>query len=133
MIMTDFCPCGSQHPAVDCCEAIISGGRNAATALELMRSRYVAFTLANGNYLMRSHHSQTRRVKDRKSIEKWSQSVQWMGLVILNTEAGEISDNTGVVEFRALFLENGKIDQIHEKSLFKRENGQWVYHSGIHL
>jgi SEC-C motif-containing protein len=56
-----------------------------------------------------------------------------MGLAILNTEAGEENDETGYVEFKALFLENGTPDQIHEKSLFRRENGKWMYVSGIHL
>lgn len=98
-----------------------------------MRSRYTAFTKADGAYLMKSHHSETRPVKERKSIENWARSVQWMGLVILGTEAGEAPDNTGTVEFRALYLEGGQMQQIHEKSLFKREGGKWVYHSGIHF
>ena len=72
-------------------------------------------------------------MKERKSIERWAKSVVWMGLAILNTEAGEENDETGYVEFKALFLENGTPDQIHEKSLFRRENGKWMYVSGIHL
>ncbi|WP_372772429.1 YchJ family protein [Mangrovibacterium sp.] len=130
--MNKLCPCGSNLPAAECCAAIIIGKRTAATALELMRSRYTAFTLANGSYLMQSHHSETRPVKERRSIENWARSVQWMGLVILSTEAGEAPDQAGFVEFRALYIEGGKMQQIHEKSLFKREQGEWVYHSGIH-
>ena len=95
-----------------------------------MRSRYVAFTLANTDYLMRSHSSKTRPIKERKSIEKWARSVSWMGLTILQTEAGEATDETGFVEFKAHYLENGKLELIHEKSLFEHENGKWVYVSG---
>ncbi len=131
--MSNLCPCGSQKDKNDCCLAIISGKRDAKTASELMRSRYTAFTLADGVYLMRSHHSQTRPVREQKSIEAWAKSVQWMGLVILGTQAGEAPDHTGFVEFRALYLEGGKMQQIHEKSLFKREHGKWVYFSGTHL
>lgn len=98
-----------------------------------MRSRYTAFTLANIDYLMLSHHSSTRPEKQRKSIQKWAESVQWMGLVILGTQAGGASDDYGYVEFRALYLETGKMQQIHEKSLFKRENQKWVYVSGEHI
>lgn len=98
-----------------------------------MRSRYTAFTLADGAYLMKSHHSETRPVKERKSIEAWARSVQWMGLVMMGTSAGEARDANGTVEFRALYFEGGVVQQIHEKSLFKRENGRWVYHSGNHL
>jgi SEC-C motif-containing protein len=56
-----------------------------------------------------------------------------MGLVILNTESGEIIDDIGYVEFRALYLEAGKMHEIHEKSFFKRENQKWVYVSGEHF
>ena len=81
---------------------------------------------------MRSHSVKTRPVKDRKSIEKWAKSVNWMGLAILETQAGEASDEIGTVEFKTTYLENGKLQQIHEKSLFHRENGKWVYISGVH-
>ncbi len=133
MNMLNSCPCGTNHPYSACCEPIISGRKEAVTALELMRSRYSAFTQANVDYLMRSHSVKTRPVKERKSIEKWAKSVVWMGLTILNTEAGETNDETGYVEFKALYLENGKPEQIHEKSLFHRENGKWVYVSGANF
>lgn len=127
------CPCGSGFSFSACCEPIISGKKDAVTAQELMQSRYVAFTRANGDYLMRSHSSKTRPVKERKNIEKWAKSVTWMGLTILQTQAGKANDEMGYVEFKALYLENGTLQQIHEKSLFERENGKWVYVSGVHL
>ena len=131
--MPNLCPCGSDQTYTDCCEPIISGKHNAETALQLMRSRYTAFSKANVDYLLRSHASQTRPVKDRKNIEGWAKSVVWMGLSIISTESGEANDETGYVEFKATFLEKGKPDQIHERSLFQRENGKWVYVSGMHF
>ena len=98
-----------------------------------MRSRYSAYTMANVDYLMLSQHTETRRVNESKEIRKWAKSVRWMGLVILKTEAGGAKDNHGYVEFRALYMEAGQMQQIHEKSLFKRENGKWVYDSGVHF
>lgn len=131
--MNKLCPCGSNQSYDECCGLIISERKEAETCLELMRSRYTAFTLANIDYLMRSHHSGTRPVKERKIIQKWAESVHWMGLIILNTHAGEANDDIGYVEFRALYMEAGKMQQIHEKSLFKRENQKWVYVSGEHF
>jgi SEC-C motif-containing protein len=61
---------------------------------------------------MLSHHSSTRPEKRRKSIQKWAESVQWMGLVILGTQAGGASDDHGYVEFRALYLDAGKMCNI---------------------
>ena len=132
MTMNKLCPCGSNRPFHECCDLIISAKREAATCQELMRSRYVAFTLANVDYLMRSHHSETRPVGKKNSIRKWAQSVQWMGLVILNTQGVDACDTIGYVEFKALYLKDGKMQQIHEKSLFKREDQRWVYVSGVH-
>jgi len=131
--MQNLCPCGSGLSFLACCEPIISGRKEAATAQELMRSRYVAFTQVNIDYLMRSHHSKSRPIKERKSMENWAKSVTWIGLIILDTQAGEENDEIGYVEFKALYLENGKPQQIHEKSLFRRENGKWVYVSGVHF
>lgn len=131
--MQNQCPCGSGLSYPDCCEPIISGKKVAETAQQLMRSRYTAFTLANTDYLMRSHSVKTRPIKERKSIEQWARSVSWMGLTILNIQAGEANDEKGTVEFKALYLENGKPQQIHEKSHFERENRLWVYVSGEHF
>ncbi|HAH22389.1 MAG TPA: Sec-C motif domain protein [Prolixibacteraceae bacterium] len=131
-MINKLCPCGSNRNFNDCCELIINSKREAITCQELMRSRYIAFTMANVEYLMRSHHSTTRPIKEQQRIKKWAQSVQWLGLVILNSEKGEVDDTIGYVEFRALYLEDGQMQEIHERSLFKRENHQWVYVSGVH-
>ena len=131
-VKNNLCPCGSQRIISQCCEPIILGTEDAPTAEALMRSRFVAFTKADITYLMKSHHSTTRPIKDKKNMERWAKSVQWMGLVILGTEAGQEKDNRGMVEFRALYLENGELQQIHEKSKFEKENGKWAYVSGVH-
>jgi SEC-C motif domain protein len=131
--MPNQCPCGSGLSYPDCCEPIISGKTAAETAQKLMCSRYTAFTLADAAYLMHSHSAKTRPVKEQKSIEKWAKSVTWMGLTILQTQAGAAGDEIGSVEFKALYLENGNLQQIHEKSLFQRENGKWVYVLGEHF
>ena len=131
--MNKICPCGSTRPYNECCGLIINAEKNADTCVELMRSRYTAFTTADADYLMRSHARETRLLKDLRGIKKWAESVQWMGLIILNTLHGDVSDQIGYVEFRALYMEKGKVQQIHENSLFKRENGKWVYVSGVHF
>ena len=132
--MNDNCPCGSKLNYVDCCGAIISGKRNATTCLELMKSRYSAYTKTNINYLMLSHHSKTRpQQKERLGIKLWAESVRWMQLIIVNTWDGTANDKEGYVEFKALYFEDGQMKQIHEKSLFQHENGLWVYVSGKHF
>lgn len=126
------CPCGSNLNAPDCCLAIIEGKTNAFTAEQLMRSRYTAFTLANVDYLMKSHHPKTRPIKEKKNMKRWAQSVQWVNLTILNKQKGNETDTEGTVTFKAVFVENGKPDQIYETSNFKKLNNKWVYVDGTH-
>jgi SEC-C motif-containing protein len=128
--MSTLCPCGSRKSLDKCCLPIIKGEKDAETAEQLMRSRYTAFTLAEIDYLIKSHHPKTRNIKQKKELKKWAQSVSWVGLTILGKEKGYINDVNGTVEFRAVFLENGKPESIHEKSAFIRENNKWFYVDG---
>ena len=121
------CPCGSNKSYVDCCELAHKDLSKVKTAEQLMRSRYSAFVFANGNYLMDSHHSSTRPIKERKSIEAWAKSVSWIRLEILDRKKGGTNDQKGTLTFNAYFFENGKVDVIHEKSDFVKENGLWMY------
>jgi len=130
--MNNYCPCGNNKNYQDCCEPLIMGTKVAETAEQLMRSRYTAFTLAKINYIMKTHHSSSRPLKERNNMLKWMNNTEWLGLVVVKTEAGQVKDSSGTVEFRAIYLEDGQTQVIHEKSLFERENGQWVYISGTH-
>ncbi len=121
------CPCGLIKAPNECCAAIISGQKDALTCEELMRSRYVAFTTANVDYLMRSQHSHTRQPRNKKKIQQWAKSVKWVGLTIIGTKKGLSTDMEGYIEFRALYFEDGQVQMIHENSFFQREKGKWVY------
>lgn len=93
-----------------------------------MRSRYSAFVMVNVDYLQRSHHSLQRpNTKEAREIEQWTKSVNWIKLEVLQTNAGQENDSTGTVEFKAFYMENGRVEVIHEYSRFCKENGQWVY------
>ena len=127
------CPCKSNNKFSECCGSIINAKREAKTAEELMRSRYVAYTLAKVDYIIQSQHSKYRQENERKSILRWAKSVKWISLTIHNTNYGLENDKRGHVEFSAMFMENGNLHVLHEKSLFERENGKWVYVSGIQL
>ena len=123
----ELCACGKNIEYKKCCGAIHQSIHNAITAESLMRSRYVAFTKADGEYLMKSHHSSTRPLSDKKSIVKWAKSVDWVKLEILNTFKGLAEDTEGTVEFKAYFKTKGELQFIHENSVFVRESKSWVY------
>ena len=126
------CYCNSGKEFNQCCQPIITGHSKAETAEQLMRSRYSAFVIADISYLLNSHQKTTRPTKDRKKILKWTKSVRWIGLEIIATQKGSVSDMDGYVEFKAFFEENGKKEFIHENSCFIKENDIWYYKSGTH-
>ena len=55
-----LCPCGTGQSYVDCCGALHSGARTAATAEQLMRSRYSAFAVSDEDYLLRTWAARNR-------------------------------------------------------------------------
>ena len=130
-MMIDYCPCGNNKTYEECCKPLIDGVEKAEIAEQLMRARYTAFTKAKVNYIMSSHQKKTRPLKERDKMQKWLNAVEWMGLVVVKTEDGNVNDSSGTVEFRAIYLEDGQTQVIHEKSLFEKEKGKWVYVSGI--
>lgn len=121
------CPCGSNKPYANCCGVAHKDLSAVATAEQLMRSRYTAFTMAKGDYLMASHHSSTRPIKEKKAIEDWAKSVNWIRLEILDNKKGGLKDQSGTVTFNAYYLEKGQVKIIHEKSAFIKEKGLWMY------
>lgn len=121
------CPCGTGKKYADCCELAHQSLDNVKSAEQLMRSRYTAFTMADGAYLLKSHHSSTRPVLEINEIVAWAISVTWVGLDVIKSKKGQESDLEGTVKFKANFLENGKPASIKENSKFVRENGNWVY------
>ncbi|MDP7704787.1 YchJ family protein [Mycobacterium sp. TY815] len=119
------CPCGSGSGYADCCRPLHAGERDADTALALMRSRFSAFAVGDADYLSASWHPRTR--PKRLHLDS---DVVWRRLQIVDTEAGTHDDTTGVVEFRAQYVRDGKRQILHERSRFTREKGRWLYVDG---
>jgi len=96
-----------------------------------MRSRFSAFALRSKNprldgYLLLSWHPSTRP----ESLELDDGTV-WRRLQIVDTVAGGPDDETGVVAFRASYLDaDGAAGVLHERSRFARVDGQWRYLDG---
>ena len=88
-----------------------------------MRSRYTAYAELNDDYLLKTWHVSTR--PDKLELDR--NSVTWVGLKIINTEAGQADDVNGIVEFVARFKVCGKASTLQERSRFIKENGQWFY------
>ena len=124
------CPCGSQKSLTQCCDVYLQGQFPAPTAEKLMRSRYSAYCLKNIDYLFDTEHPSRRKPNSRKLIAATANSLRWLGLTVLGTEGGQPEDETGVVEFVAVYQEGISVAQLHERSHFIKEKGKWFYTDG---
>jgi len=118
-----MCICGEAKRFDTCCGAIIEGKRKPASAEELMRSRYSAYTLADGRYLVLSAVKENRYEDDAELIEEFSKSVEWLKLDVLHT-------THDTVEFKAYYKDKESIKILHEKSNFVIEDNIWRYKDG---
>ncbi len=92
-----------------------------------MRSRYSAFVLGLGDYLVHSWHPD---FLGTLTAEQLSQTdTRWDGLEILAAQGGP-ADDAGTVEFKAWFVEGDERHCLHERSRFVRYQGRWVYTDG---
>ena len=123
-----LCPCGSEQMYAACCGRYVDNDNRPPTAEQLMRSRYSAYVQRNSDYLLRSWSEATRpQAFNMRSDD----GVKWLGLKIVDTDAGGEQDTHGIVEFVARYKVNGKAVRLHERSRFKRVDGQWFYVDGI--
>lgn len=118
------CPCLSGENYGSCCGRIHEGNLEAATAEQLMRSRFSAFALGERDYLMRSWHSSTRPAELELDHE-----VRWYRLDILESQGG-LLDTVGIVDFAAYYRGPEGAGVQRERSRFVREGGRWVYLDG---
>jgi SEC-C motif-containing protein len=116
---TGPCPCGGTSYDA-CCGPLLRGERPAATAEELMRSRYTAYAVGDVDHVWRTWHPRTRPAEVTPDP-----GLVWRGLTVLRTEAGGPDDDTGVVEFRA--EHDSPRGSLHEVSRFERRGGRWFY------
>lgn len=119
------CPCGSGVVRGACCGRYLDGEAFAPTAEALMRSRYSAFVEGRREYLLRTWAEETR-----PDVLELDPGQRWLDLSIRATSAGGVADDVGEVEFVARSRVGGRGLRLHERSRFRRVDGQWVYVDG---
>ena len=89
-----------------------------------MRSRYSAFVKGEVDYLLATHpEPQLNAAERRRALRESCRLTRWLGLTILQTSAGGVSDVQGTVQFEARY--RGGV--LRETSLFERREGRWCY------
>lgn len=126
-----LCPCGSNKNETECCLPIIKGSRKAASAEELMRSRYTAYTLNDISYLKRTLAPESQHDFDEASTLEWAKSSKWKGLEILSTSLDKNDDKKAYVVFKAQYEIKGQNFVHHENSTFRFDkNLGWLFVDG---
>lgn len=127
------CPCSSQKKYEDCCAPLHAGEKVALTAQELMRARYSAFVQQEIDYIVETHHPETRSSVNKDEIANWAKDSEWKGLEILATQDGMNDDSEGLVDFIANYEINGESVAHKERSLFKKSEGLWYFYNAASL
>lgn len=132
------CPCGGAAPGAnanarapryaDCCARLIDGHATAATALELMRSRYSAYVLGATDYLRATWDPSTCPAELGADTGR-AHAPRWLGLVI--KRHAQLDATHAEVEFVARYKIGGRAHRMHETSRFTRDaQGAWRYVDG---
>ena len=134
------CPCGG-GTYNRCCGPLINGEQLAATAQQLMRSRFSAFALAARDpqaieHLLRTHPEagQTAAAR-RKALMESCRTIQWLNLKVLDFQNGGQLDQHGTVTFEARWRDRDRREGVLKKcSRFGRdESGEWLYLEALSL
>lgn len=124
-----FCPCGSGADYTNCC-APFHQGEIAPTAEKLMRSRYSAFARNQANYLVETLHPSKRGEHEKDALETVINRTTWIDLEVVSTNEGGQGDDQGQVEFIATYQRDNRVEKLHERSNFVKEDGRWYYVDG---
>jgi len=125
--MTKPCICGSKRSFENCCARFLDGGQLPKTPEQLMRSRYSAYALGDhGDYLLRTWFPPTAKGLTAAMLSRRERD--WTGLEVLTREQ---RGDQGFVEFKARYRDGDGAEHVmHEKSVFQRSGGRWLYVGG---
>lgn len=130
----NVCPCHSNKLFNKCCDRFLNAGLYPKTPEQLMRSRYSAYALGGyGDYLLNTWLPATSQGLSAEQLS--AKESEWTDLIVL---AKSQKGDDGFVEFKAYYIDRDKSDSIvdkdkkvlHEKSVFKRIQGKWLYVGG---
>lgn len=124
--MKKDCVCGSRKCFTECCEPLLNESQSAGTPEQLMRSRYSAYCMGGyGTYLLKTWFAPM--AKDLSIEDLSSSDTEWLGLQIMDSG---VSGNSGWVEFKAVYKDNNRPVEMHEKSVFTLQGARWFYVGG---
>ena len=117
----EICICGNELSFDACCGRFLSKAEKPQSAVELMRSRYSAYVLKNGQYLYDTCSKHLQNTADIEAIN--TQDIQWLGLKIESFSDKEVT-------FMAYYKENLTVSVMKEHSFFIIDDEGYKYDRG---
>jgi SEC-C motif-containing protein len=117
-----LCYCKSNKEFDKCCGPFINGLQHPSVPLELMRSRYSAYSIGNLDYIQKTQREKFNNT-DISFLKDWSKNSHWQHLEIVDS-------GDDFVEFKAFYIFNKVQHVMHEKSYFVKKDEKWIYDSG---
>ena len=91
---------------------------------KLLEARYKAFANGTVDFIIDSHHPETRAQVDRTAIETWSKGSQWEGLDIQDEK---LSGEKAFITFTVRYSKDLKTVNHTELAEFRQQEGRWYY------
>lgn len=98
------------------------------TARALLEARYQAFVEGQIDFILNTHHPETREQVDRQSIEAWSSQSKWEGLSI---ESEKVEEDKAYITFTVRYSKDNQTVNHREYAEFRKVDGQWYYFDSV--
>lgn len=123
MSLNQKCFCGSDQQYSYCCLPFIRKEIQPKTAEQLMRSRFSAYVVANGQYIFDTYAKSSQAAQSVQEINDWSESCKWIALQIHAASDITITDSVEqFVEFSAFYITDDTLCELRENSRFVLES-----------
>ena len=103
---------------------IMSSEKWPETPRKLLEARYDAMVSGRVDYLMETHHPDTREQVDRQALEIWSKESKWDGIQL---EAEESEGDRAFISFSVRFEKDFQMLTQRERAEFRKSNDCWFY------
>lgn len=128
-----MCDCGSELDYTQCCGVFHHDVTKIEKPEQLMRARYCAFVRGNDDFIIQTDNPSIPKTEEYFQAVHATGLLHWVHLVIINTSP--VTDNEGVVTFRASYIEKDKLCLLEETSRFQKigtneKPARWFYMDG---
>ncbi len=92
---------------------------------QLLRTRYDAFVSGDVDYILATHHPETRSQVERAAVEAWSKGSSWKGIKI---DQVDLKKDKALIRFTVRYQREDETTNHTEDAEFRLFDGRWYYY-----